>query len=472
MDRTIKKYSVILCGLLALVLLITAVWYRIIYLPRLLAGRPVSRVVHLPFVSSEPDVQTHAGKPEKPVPQPEDVTTVAGVNLLKNSSFANKGSRWHYWREGKTFTNAVLFPADKKTSFLRIENPYKTLLGVQQLVPVVSGLVYRLSGRARSMNPENRNVIFGGRIGFWLPPQKNREIVWMTEYNRWLYKELVFTNHVTGKATVYVHMGYGGVASTGEFTDVKLELLVPDDLSVKKSAVGAKPADSKNALSRGRTSNIVYRVSQTGTTSEYSLVLEAVREVKNNDTVIIMPGIYQEKNAGPEWIMTVKNNVHIRGIGNPVIIIPARDKFYQIGMQLPNNSNLTVDGLTLFSPVYVNNNHVVYGAVFTGCRNVLLSNCTFRAELYGTNTTFKNLVAINGADDVTVIDSSIITRDITGMNKASHCATHGSKDSILFTNVTFNATTLDSFCVGPAQFKNCRAEQKYTVNGFTIHVAD
>jgi hypothetical protein len=33
----------------------------------------------------------------------------------------------------------------------------------------------------------------------------------------------VFTNQVTGMAVVYVHMGYGKVASTGEFSDVRLE---------------------------------------------------------------------------------------------------------------------------------------------------------------------------------------------------------------------------------------------------------
>jgi hypothetical protein len=467
-----KKYIIMFVGLLAACIFIAVAWLRVIYIPRTLSNRPVNAPVHVPFTPSKSKISAPSKKPGKPRASPENIIRAKGINLLKNSSFADKHSHWHYWRGGKTHTNAVLSRADEKKSFLRIENPYKKLLGVQQPVPVVSGQVYRLCGRARSMNPENGNVIFGGRIGFWLPPGMDREIVWMTEYNTWLYKELVFTNHVTGKATIYVHMGYGGVGSTGEFTDVKLELLVPDDISIEKSAAGRKSADSKDTVARGMVSNIVYRVSQTGTTSEYIQVLQALREVNNNDTVIIMPGMYREKNAGPEWIMSMKNNIRIRGIGNPVIIVPARDKFYQIGMQLTNNRNLTVEGLTLFKPVYVNNNHIVYGAVFTGCRNTVISNCIFKAELYGTNTTFKNFVAINGAEDITVIDSSIITRDMTGMNKACHSATHGSKDSILFTNVTFNATTLETFCVGPAHFRNCRAEREYTINGFTIPVED
>ena len=48
---------------------------------------------------------------------------------------------------------------------------------------------------------------------------------WMSEYNHWWKKDLIFTNQVSGIATVYVHMGYGGVASTGEFTNISLEKL-------------------------------------------------------------------------------------------------------------------------------------------------------------------------------------------------------------------------------------------------------
>ena len=47
----------------------------------------------------------------------------------------------------------------------------------------------------------------------------------MSEYNHWWKKDLIFTNQVSGIATLYVHMGYGGVASTGEFTNIRLELI-------------------------------------------------------------------------------------------------------------------------------------------------------------------------------------------------------------------------------------------------------
>jgi|GEM_PF-3190705 len=99
----------------------------------------------------------------------------------------------------------------------------KKLVGIRQRVRVVSNAVYKLSGIARPTVAKNNKIIFGGRIAFWLPPQKEKQIVWMSEYNKWWKKELIFTNQVTGMATIYVHMGYGGVASTGEFTNIFLE---------------------------------------------------------------------------------------------------------------------------------------------------------------------------------------------------------------------------------------------------------
>ena len=100
----------------------------------------------------------------------------------------------------------------------------KKLVGIQQRVHVVSNAVYKLSGIARSLG-NDKSKIFGGRIGFYLPPQKEKQIVWMSEHDKWWKKELVFTNNITGTAIVYVHMGYGNVASTGEFTNIRLEKL-------------------------------------------------------------------------------------------------------------------------------------------------------------------------------------------------------------------------------------------------------
>ena len=63
---------------------------------------------------------------------------------------------------GKNFKNAI-----------RIENPMKKLVGIQQRVKVKSNSVYRLSGSARSTVTNISEILFGGRIGLYIPGQKN-----------------------------------------------------------------------------------------------------------------------------------------------------------------------------------------------------------------------------------------------------------------------------------------------------------
>jgi len=142
-------------------------------------------------------------------------------NLIENSTFDNKLKNWSYWQTASKHTNFI----EKIHKGIKILNPNAQLIGLKQQVTVTSNVVYRLSGRVRSTVTNNPKILFGGRIGLYIPGQKEKQIVWMSEYNNWWNKELIFTNRVTGVATVYIHMGYGNVASTGEFTDIKLELI-------------------------------------------------------------------------------------------------------------------------------------------------------------------------------------------------------------------------------------------------------
>ena len=148
-------------------------------------------------------------------------------NLLKNSTFKSGKDNWQPWQHAKNQPdNLKIISVDNNNDFdsaLKIENPNAVLIGMQQVASVKSGSVYRLSGTVRSMLPRDDDKIFGGRISVYLPPQKEKQIVWMGEYNKWWKKELVFTNQVSGIAVIYVHLGYGGVSSTGEFTNIKLE---------------------------------------------------------------------------------------------------------------------------------------------------------------------------------------------------------------------------------------------------------
>jgi hypothetical protein len=173
---------------------------------------------------NETSIQTAAHTPAQPA-------AAHGANMLKNTWFENRLESWDYWRDGKEH-NASISTVDamvsgKNTRALRIENPYKTLIGLQQLATVEAGGVYRLSGRARSVVTNDPKVLFGGRLSIWLPEKREPEIVWMSEYDQWWKKETIFTAAMEGAAVVLVHMGYGGVGSTGEFTDVALERIGP-----------------------------------------------------------------------------------------------------------------------------------------------------------------------------------------------------------------------------------------------------
>ncbi|MCX7001956.1 MAG: GDSL-type esterase/lipase family protein [bacterium] len=147
--------------------------------------------------------------------------------LLNNGAFRDGLKGWQYWSDACQQTNSIaLVPVQGMPGVrqaLRIMNPHKKLVGVQQTVHLESNAVYRLSGIVRSLATKASEILFGGRVALWLPPQPEQQIVWMSEYNNWLHKELVFTNQVSGTAVVYVHLGYGNVATTGEFTDVRLE---------------------------------------------------------------------------------------------------------------------------------------------------------------------------------------------------------------------------------------------------------
>ena len=141
------------------------------------------------------------------------------AQMLQNGRFLDGMANWQYWQYGVAHTNNIMV----QDNIVRIENPSAQLIGIQQRIAVVSGAVYRLSGVARSVATTQSDIIFGGRVAFFMPPQKERQLVWTSEYNEWSQREMVFTNAVTGTATILVHMGYGRVASTGEFANIRLE---------------------------------------------------------------------------------------------------------------------------------------------------------------------------------------------------------------------------------------------------------
>ena len=152
-----------------------------------------------------------------------EITSVARkqqtVNLLANNKFTDGMSFWQPWNQARSITGAVRVV----DGAVRIVNPRAKPVGVQQVVNVTSGVVYRLSGFAKSVGTQSASKIFGARIAFWLPPQPELQVLWLTHNDQWLEHVLIFTNQVSGTAIIYASLGYGNVPAEAEFTDIRFE---------------------------------------------------------------------------------------------------------------------------------------------------------------------------------------------------------------------------------------------------------
>lgn len=152
------------------------------------------------------------------------------VNLLRNSNFGEGLQGWWPWPPGTALTNHVRVVgaegAQGASYALRIEGSGGELIGMQQVVRLETGRVYRLRAQVRSVLTNDSTIMFGGRVACYMAGRPEVQLVWMSEYQHWWPKEVVFTNtDFDGVAVVYAHMGYGKFASTGEFTDIRLEEL-------------------------------------------------------------------------------------------------------------------------------------------------------------------------------------------------------------------------------------------------------
>lgn len=142
-------------------------------------------------------------------------------NLVRNHNFLQGMEFWSEWGRPCDEVNTVKVVGVA----LRIENPSGELLGVKQHLAAMmtSGTVYRLGATARFVGVPDATKVLGGRVAVHLPPQPDFDVVWLSQDAHWRLVEKTFTNTVSGSAVLLVHMGYGGVAGTAEFTDVVLE---------------------------------------------------------------------------------------------------------------------------------------------------------------------------------------------------------------------------------------------------------
>jgi len=145
------------------------------------------------------------------------------VNILQNGDFVYGLQQWAAWGAAADKTNLV----STSPRCVRIENPDAAMPGIKQHVAVnmISGAVYRLSGAARYVGQPDAGKIMGARVTVWLPPQPEYDVVWLTQRDAWMRVERTFTNQVNGAAVIVAHLGYGHIACTAEFADIRLERL-------------------------------------------------------------------------------------------------------------------------------------------------------------------------------------------------------------------------------------------------------
>lgn len=146
-------------------------------------------------------------------------------NLIRNHDFTRGMQYWELWGRPCDAANTVVVVI----AALRITNPSGEMRGVKQhlVAPLVSGQVYRLSATARLVGAPDVNRVLGGRVAVHLPPQPEYDVTWLTQRDHWWQQERIFTNSVNGNPIVLVHLGYGRVATTAEFTDIVLEQIEP-----------------------------------------------------------------------------------------------------------------------------------------------------------------------------------------------------------------------------------------------------
>jgi len=162
----------------------------------------------------------------------ESARSTGPANLLRNGDFRDGLTSWSLWREAQKQPGLLSVvelggsTGDTPRGYAaRIMDPEGVLLGIHQPVSVVSGGVYKLSARVRSLATRDKRVMFGGRVAINLPSQAEYALNWVTEYDQWWPQSLVFTSTTEVVAIVFAHMGYGNARSTGDFTDIRLERL-------------------------------------------------------------------------------------------------------------------------------------------------------------------------------------------------------------------------------------------------------
>lgn len=177
-----------------------------------------------PAKDAVPSVPAVATAPKKEE-QVGDERFPAKNSVCRNGDFKKGLGEWRYWRlkedEGKKLIS-------KGESGLVIDGQSNTLMGVAQTVRVVSGTVYRISAKVRSLDYDpDKKEFMGARLAFNAPNQKEQQVVWMYKDPDWKEQSLIFTNRFSGQATFFFHTGYTKPAAKCEVTDIQFASAEP-----------------------------------------------------------------------------------------------------------------------------------------------------------------------------------------------------------------------------------------------------
>ncbi|MBR5900737.1 hypothetical protein IKZ40_00125 [bacterium] len=161
--------------------------------------------------------QEAEAKVEEPKPNFDDFPIIKSI--VRNSDFQKGLEDWRYWRTTEEKGKQFIIPKD---GALVIDGQSNTLMGVAQTVKVVSGAVYQVSARVRSLdfNPGKKEFM-GARLAFNAPYQKEQQIVWLYKDPEWREQSLIFTNNFSGLATLFFHTGYTKPQAKCEIKDIR-----------------------------------------------------------------------------------------------------------------------------------------------------------------------------------------------------------------------------------------------------------
>jgi hypothetical protein len=186
-------------------------------------------------------------------------------NIVRNGSFKDGFKGWRYWGGLSEEKGKELVKIEEDG--LSLQGQLNKMMGIAQAVKITSGTVYQISAKVRSIESKpERKTFMGARLALNAPGQREMQLIWLYKNGRWEEKSLVFTNKVTGSATLFFHTGYTTNAATCLVKDISL---IPEN-EYPNANVCSSNGDFKNDLkdwnfwqvSAAEGSNVISRVSE------------------------------------------------------------------------------------------------------------------------------------------------------------------------------------------------------------------